>query len=77
MTFLKIVTVSHKQGKLCGVFKLTSVCRDQGGTVRAERESILGHRGVSGSVVIRGPLVPTGKCLLLLINVLKGENLNH
>lgn len=38
MTFLKIVTVSHKQGKLCGVFKLTSVCRDQGGTVRAERE---------------------------------------
>lgn len=45
--------------------------------MRAERESILGHRRVSGSVVIRSPLVPTGKCLLLLINVLKGENLDH
>lgn len=46
MTFLKIVTISHKQGKLCGVFKLASVCRDQGATLRAEREHPGSQRGI-------------------------------
>lgn len=50
VTFPKIVTISHQQGKLCAIFKLASICRAQGITMRTERECL----GLQGHIRICG-----------------------